>query len=60
MLPRLASQDPSDRCTKACWTTSDERFYVGDREELTPEEIAVCEQGGGYVPLTIAVDAVAR
>lgn len=45
-----------------CWTIMDEteRFYVGSREELTEEERKVCDNGGGYMDLTTAVDAVAR
>ena len=45
---------------KACWTVDDERFYIGDREELTYEERAMCEAGGGDMPLSFSVDVVAR
>ena len=46
--------------TKVCWTLSDGRFYIGERAELTPTEESICEAGGGYLPLTIAVNLVAR
>jgi hypothetical protein len=45
---------------KACWTVSDGRFYMGEKEELTEEEQRLCEAGGGTLPLSVAVDAVAR
>lgn len=46
--------------TKACWTLSDGRFYIGSREELNEKEKEVCDNGGGYLPLSIAVAAVAH
>ncbi len=46
--------------TKACWTVDDERFYIGDREELQEEERKLCDKGGGYLPLSVSVDAVAN
>ena len=45
---------------KVCWTVDDERFYIGDRDELTDEERKVCDAGGGEMPLSTAVDVVAR
>lgn len=45
--------------TGACWTVDDGRFYIGSREELTDEERKMCEAGGGNMPLSVAVDAVA-
>lgn len=45
--------------TKVCWTVEG-RFYIGSRDELNDEERRLCENGGGYLPLSDAVDAVAR
>lgn len=44
---------------KACWTVSDGRFYIGSREELTDQERELCQSGGGDLPLSVAIDAVA-
>lgn len=45
--------------SKVCWTVPGGRFYVGDREELSDEERSVCDNGGGYLPLSVAIDVVA-
>ena len=45
---------------KVCWTVSDGRFYVGDREELTDQEEKLCEAGGGDLPLSVPINVVAR
>ena len=45
--------------SKVCWTVDGGRFYIGDRTELTGEERRVCDAGGGWMPLSVAVDAVA-
>lgn len=47
--------------TRVCWTVMDitERFYMGYREELTPEEKELCDKGGGELPLSFAIDTVA-
>lgn len=47
--------------SKACWTVMDEteRFYIGDKDELTEEEYILCENGGGELPLSSSVDVVA-
>lgn len=47
--------------TKVCWTIMDgsERFYMGDRDELTDEERTLCESGGGELPVSVGVDTVA-
>lgn len=45
---------------RACWTVDGGRFYMGDKAELTEVEKALCDKGGGYLPLSVAVDLVAR
>lgn len=45
--------------SKACWTIPGGRFYIGDREELSDDEGSVCENGGGYLPLSAVIDVVA-
>ncbi len=45
--------------TGVCWTLDDGRFYMGVREELTPQEREVCEAGGGYLPASASVLTVA-
>lgn len=44
---------------EVCWTLPDERFYIGERDELTEEERGMCEKGGGYLPVTTAINIVA-
>lgn len=46
--------------TGACWTVSDGRFYIGSREELTENEKKACDIGGANMPLSFAVDMVAK
>lgn len=46
--------------TKVCWTVSDGRFYIGTRDELTDAERAICEAGGGDLPLSTSINVVAR
>lgn len=46
--------------TKVCWTLDDGRFYIGSIDELTDVERAVCESGGGYLPVSDAISIVAR
>ena len=45
---------------KACWTLSNGQFYIGDREELTLQELIICEAGGGYLPQSVSVILVAH
>ncbi len=45
---------------KVCWTLDDERFYMGEKDECSPEELALCQAGGGYMPASTAVMTVAR
>jgi hypothetical protein len=47
--------------TKVCWTVlATGAFYIGSCDELTDEERALCDNGGGEMPLSFAVAAVAR
>jgi hypothetical protein len=45
---------------RVCWTVDGGRFYMGYREELTEAEKFLCDRGGGHLPLSLSVDAVAR
>lgn len=47
--------------TGVCWTITDgsERFYMGVRDELTPDEKKVCDEGGGDMPLSFEIEVVA-
>lgn len=45
---------------KVCWTVDDGRFYFGECDELTSEELTVCESGGGDMPLTTGIHFAAR
>lgn len=45
---------------RACYTLPNENFLMVDREELSEEEKAVCEKGGGYVPYSEVVGFLAE
>lgn len=47
---------------KVCWTVLDntERFYMGTLDECTDQERQLVVDGGGELPLSTAVDTVAR
>ena len=45
---------------KICWTIlSTGAFYIGDITEASPEELRLCEAGGGEMPTTAVIKAVA-
>ncbi len=45
---------------KVCWTILESgRFYMGECEELTPEEKQLCDAGGGELPVSTAIDTIA-
>ena len=45
---------------RVMWTVVDTgAFYNGYRDECSPEELALCEAGGGYLPLQFSVVSVA-
>jgi len=47
--------------TKVCWTILDTgAFYIGDIDELNEQEKALCDKGGGELPLSWSVCQVAR
>lgn len=47
--------------TKVCWTIlATGQFYLGNMEELTPQEKALCDNGGGELPVSFAIATVAR
>lgn len=41
--------------TRVCWSLKDGRFYIGDRAELNAVELAACERGGDWLPLSFAI-----
>ncbi len=36
---------------KVCWTFPNTSFYMGEIDEATEEELALCKDGGGYLPI---------
>lgn len=46
--------------TGVCWTILEtEHFYMGSRDELTADELVLCEAGGGNMPASDALLIVA-
>lgn len=47
--------------SKVCWTIlATGAFYIGVCDEATPEELALCETGGGELPLSDVIQFVAQ
>ncbi len=46
--------------TGVCWTVLDTGgFYIGSREEANEQELALCVDGGGELPLTESIRLLA-